>query len=335
MAAKRDIVAGVILVGCLTAFPIFASSKYWLGQAILFFIWVGVVTQWSLVLGVAGIFSLAQMLVFAIGGYTSAMLSTHFGWSPWFGLFAGGITAVVLGAAIGASTLRLHGAYVALLTLAMASAVQSLIVVDTACISFENNVCQTLTGGASGLSRLPDFGFREWLGYKHAIVGNYYLALVLMVMGSIFAFILINSPLGHAFRALRDNPVSATSRGINRTKYQILVFSLSAFFTGMLGAFYAGHFRAIGPTVLDIPTLLFLMSAMIIGGADRFWGPFLGVAVLMIFDDMVKEYAEWRMVGVGLFTVVCVITLPNGLVGSFEKIWWKWRKDRQSPMFSR
>ena len=304
----------------LACLPLAVTSPYWLGQAVLTMVWIGVVTQWNLVLGVAGIFSLAQMLVFAVGGYSWAMLATHYGASAWLGLLIGGVAAVVAGALIGASTLRLKGAYVALLTLAMASAVQSIIVVDTQCISFEHGICTTLTGGASGLSRHPDFGFRDLLGYNYAAVGSFYLALMLVVLSSVFAFIVINSPLGHAFQALRDHPVSAMSRGINRQKYQVLVFALSAFFTGSLGAFYAAHFGAIGPTILDLPTLLFLMSAMIVGGIGRFWGPFLGVAILMLFDELVKEYAEWRMVGVGLFTVVCVIMFPQGVVGLLARV---------------
>lgn len=328
MVRKSDVVVGLILVLLAAALPLLVTSKYWLGQVVLMLLWIGVVTQWNLVLGVAGIFSLAQMLFFAIGGYTAAVLAAHLGFSAWTGLFAGGVAGLVGGTLIGISTLRLRGAYVALLTLALASAVQSLIVVDTACISFENSVCKTLTGGASGLSRLPDFGFRELLGYKLAIVGNFYLVLLLVLISSVFALLVINSPLGHAFKALRDHPVSATSRGINRAKYQILVFAMSAFFTGVFGAFYAGHFRAIGPTVLDFPTLLFLLSAMIVGGIGNFWGPFLGVAALMLFDDLVvKQYAEWRMVGVGLFTVIAVIVLPKGIAGVFQWIGIKMRLD--------
>ncbi len=318
MSTKRHLAIAAVLIVLLALVPLGVSSRYLLGQMILFFIWVGVVTQWNLVLGVAGIFSLAQMMVFAVGGYVSAMLVVHLDWSMWLAFIVGGVAAVVVSTVVGLTTLRLRGAYVALLTLSLASVMQSLIVVDTNCFSFEGSVCQTLTGGASGLSRFADFGFREWLGYKYAVVGTYYLGLVLMVAGSVFAFVVINSPLGHAFQALRDNPTCASSRGIDRRKYQVLVFSLSAFFTGLSGGFYAGHFRAIGPTVLDFPTLLFLMSAMIVGGVGRFWGPILGCAALMLFDDLVRDYAEWRMVGIGLFTVLSVILLPRGIVGLLE-----------------
>lgn len=317
---RRDILIGLACIGLLAALPSVVSSKYWLGQMVLMFIWVGVVTQWNLVLGYAGIFSLAQMLVFAAGGYGSAMMSAHLGASAWQGLLTGGLAALMAGAVVGAATLRLNGAYVALLTLGMASVVQSLITVDTACISFEGDVCHTISGGASGLSRLPGFGFTELLGYKGAILGSYYLGLSLMVLGSLFVLVTINSPLGHAFRALKDSPAAAAARGINQTKYKVLVFSVSAFFTGVFGAFYAGQFRAFGPSSLDMSTLLFLISALIVGGLGRFWGPLLGVALLMGFDEFVKDAAEFRMIGVGLFTVVCVIAFPSGLAGLLARM---------------
>ena len=331
MSMKHHLAIGLGLLALLAIVPVFVQSRYLLGEMILFFIWVGVVTQWNLVLGVAGIFSLAQMMVFAVGGYVAAMLAVHLGWSIWPALLLGAFAAVLVSTIIGLATLRLRGAYVALLTLALASAMQSLIVVDTNCFSFEGGTCLTLTGGASGLSRFADFGFRELLGYQYAAVGDYYLGLLLMLLGSVFAFLLINSPLGHAFHALRDNPTCAAARGIDRAKYQVLVFSLSAFFTGLFGGFYAGHFKAIGPTILDIPTLLFLMSAMIVGGVGRFWGPILGCAALMLFDVLVKDYAEWRMVGIGVLTIVSVIVFPNGIVGLIEGSWLKISLGSQRP----
>jgi branched-chain amino acid transport system permease protein len=329
MSIKRNLYLGLGLLALLALVPIIDSSRYFLGQMILFFIWVGVVTQWNLVFGVAGIFSLAQMLVFAVGGYTAAMLTFHLGWPIWITMPIGGLSSVVAGAIVGLATLRLRGAYVALLTLALATAAQTLIVVDTSCVSFDDGICVTLTGGASGLSRFADFGFRDWLGYSYATLGNFYLGLVLAAMGSLFALIVISSPLGHAFQALRDNPVCAAARGIDRIKYQLLVFSSSAFFTGILGGFYAGNFRSIGPTVLDTSTLLFLLSSMIVGGVGRIWGPILGCATLMVFDEFIKDFAEWRMVSIGIFTVLCVLVFPSGIVGLIEQVTERWRPARQ------
>lgn len=320
MSVRQHAVCAALLIVLLLVMPMFVQSRYVLGQFVLFFIWVGVTTQWNLVLGVAGIFSLAQMLVFAIGGYSAAMLMIHLDWSIWVAILAGGVISVIASTLIGISILRLRGAYVALLTLAIASAVHSIIVIDTNCYSFEGGICLTLTGGASGLSRFPDFGFRELLGFQYAIMGNYYLGLGLAVLGAVFVFFIMNSPMGHAFQALRDNETCAASRGINRTKYQIIVFSLSAFFTGLIGGFYAGNFRAIGPTVFDLTTLLFLMSAMVVGGIGRFWGPILGCALLMTFDHFAKDFAEWRMVGIGAFTVIFVVFFPTGIVGVIEKV---------------
>lgn len=318
MSARHSALLALGLFAVLAAIPFLTSSRYLLGQMILFFIWFGVVTQWNLVFGVAGIFSLAQMMVFAVGGYVSAMLAFHLDWSMWLAAPLGAVCAVVVSTVVGLATLRLRGAYVALLTLAIAAAMQALIIADTDCLSFENGICQTLTGGTSGLSGFGDFGFRTLLGYRNAVAGEYYLGLLLVALGSVFAFLIINSPLGHAFRALRDNASCAAARGIDRIKYQVLVFSLSGFFTGLLGGYYAGHFNAIGPTILDFSTLLFLLTGLIVGGTGRVWGPLLGCAVVMLFDEALMGLAEWRMVGLGIFTVVVVILFPEGLAGFFE-----------------
>ncbi|RDD60179.1 branched-chain amino acid ABC transporter permease [Ferruginivarius sediminum] len=318
MSARQNIALALGLLVVLAAIPLLTSSRYVLGQFILFFIWFGVVTQWNLVFGVAGIFSLAQMMIFAVGGYASAMLAFHLQWAMWLTVIVGGCAAVVTSTVIGFATLRLRGAYVALLTLAIAAAMQALIIADTDCLSFETGTCITLTGGASGLSRFGDFGFRELLGYRSAVLGEYYLGLLLITVGSAFAFLIINSPLGHAFRALRDNSACAAARGIDRIKYQVMVFSLAGFFSGLLGGFYAGHFNAIGPSILDFSTLLFLLTSMIVGGVGRFWGPLAGCAAMMLFDELLMGLEEWRAVGLGVFTVVAVILFPQGIVGFLE-----------------
>lgn len=321
LGARRDLVIGAVFFAVAALIPFLDPARYILNQIILFFIWAGVVTQWNLVFGVAGVFSLAQMAVFAIGGYTAAMLSLYLDLSIWVTAPIGAVNAVLVGAIIGIATLRLRGVYVALLTLAIAVVMQTMILTDSGCFYYEGKTCYNFTGGPRGLSAFGDFGFREWLGYSHYLWGSYYLGLILLLLGTIFSFTVIKSSLGLALVALRDNPALSRARGINRTKYQILVFALSAFFTGLMGAFYAGHYKTIGHTVLDLSLLLFLLSMMVVGGLGRFWGPLLGSALMMIVDDLLKDYAEWRMIGLGAITVVFVIVLRQGLVGLIEAGW--------------
>lgn len=317
----RDAGIGIVLLAVAILIPFLDPPRYTIDQFVLFFIWAGVVTQWNLVFGVAGIFSLAQMAVFAMGGYGAALIALYVHWSIWVTGILGALMAVGFSALIGAATIRLRGAYVALLTLGVAVVMKSLIESDSDCFYYEGATCYNFTGGPRGLSKFGDFGFREWLGYKQALLGNYYLGLLLLVIGSLFAFAVIRGPLGHAFRALRDNDALARTRGINRVKYQVLVFALSGFFTGLMGAFYAGHYKTFGTTVLDFSTMLTLLAMMVVGGLGRPWGPIVGCALMMIVDDRLKTYAEWRTVGMGAITVLFIIIFRQGVVGVIETAW--------------
>ena len=92
---RRDLTIGLVILAILIAMPFIWPTRYILGQFTLFFIWATVVTQWNLVFGVVGIFSLAQMALFAIGGYVTGMLGLYFGWPLWIGMFFGGFAAVL------------------------------------------------------------------------------------------------------------------------------------------------------------------------------------------------------------------------------------------------
>ena len=318
---RLDLAIGFFILAVLIVVPILNPGKYILGQITLFFIWAGMVTQWNLVFGVAGVYSLAQMAVFVIGGYTAAMLGFYLEVSLWAGAWAGAILAGIVSVIIGAATLRLRGPYVLLLTLAIAVMIQKLVQSDVECFFYEQKLCYPFSGGARGWMRFGDFGFREWLGYKQSPLGTYYLGLLLLVMGTIFAFVIIKSPFGSAFRALRDNQPLAASRGIARVKYQILVFGLAGFFTGLMGVLYAGHFRVIGTNLLDFELLLFLFSMLAVGGLGSRWGPCMGAIIIMVANELMKEAGEWRMVAFGAITVLFMVAFREGVVGLVHGFW--------------
>ncbi len=326
---RRDLIIGFVLLALLIVTPFIWPTRYVLGQFTLFFIWATVVTQWNLVFGVAGIFSLAQMALFSMGGYVTGMLGLYFGWPLWISMFAGGLGAVLFSLLIGLACLRLRGAYVALLTLAIAQTMYLLIITDTECFFMDGVTCRNFTGGTRGLTKYGDFGFRELLGRKHFAYGNYFLALAVLAAASAFSIFIIRSPLGLAFRALRDNPVYAVSRGVSRFKYQLLVFAASAFFTGLAGAVYAGYFRVMGANTLYLSLLLFLLSMMVVGGLGSAWGPLLGVATLMLVDEVLKESVEYRNIGLGLILIVFVVVWPKGIAGALEAARHRFRRPRK------
>ncbi len=317
---RRDTIIGLVLLALAIALPFMFSTRYVITQLTLFFIWATVVMQWNLVFGVAGIFSLAQMALFAFGAYITAMLTLYFGISLWISMFIGAIGTVVLSVLIGWSCLRLRGPYVALLTFAVSQAMLILLITDVECFRMDGTICLQFTGGVKGFSRYGDFGFRELLGYSSWHIGNYFVALALLSLGSIFAFAIIRSPLGFTFRALRDNEALAMASGVSRFKYQLLVFALSAFFTGLAGGVYAGHFRVVGPNLLYLSLLVYLVAMLVVGGIGRAWGPLVGAAVLMTADEFLREVVDFRNIGIGLVIILCTVLLPGGVVGGLARL---------------
>jgi branched-chain amino acid transport system permease protein len=188
------------------------------------------------------------------------------------------------------------------------------IVNDTECFTNPPSGCLPLFGGVRGFSRFGDLGFRSLLGSKWYIA-HYYVGLGLTALATLLSIIIIRGPLGLAFKALRDNPGYAMSRGVGKFKYQLWVFGLSAFFTGLSGAFYAVQFSVVGPIVFSFAILLFLISMIVVGGMGTIWGPLLGAAVLMLADEGMREVGDWRDIGLGLVLAGFVILLPNGIAG--------------------
>lgn len=312
--ARRDILICLLLAALMALVPLVFGTRYIVTQITLFFIWGIVVTQWNLVLGVAGIFSLAQMALFAIGAYGTAMLAYYGGLPLLAAMPLSALVTVAASLVIGFACLRLKGAYVALLTLAIAQVIYLIVVNDTACFTNPPSGCLPLFGGVRGFSRFGDLGFRDLLGSKFYI-GHYYVGLALLLAAQVFCILLIRGPLGLAFRALRDNPGYAMSRGVGRLRYQLWVFGLSAFFTGLAGAFYAAHFGVVGPIVFSVSMLLFLLAMIVVGGMGTVWGPLLGAALLMAADEGLREFGTLREIGLGLVLALFVILLPRGLAG--------------------
>lgn len=320
----RDFWIGIILVAFAIIFPAFGAGKYILGQVILFFIWAAVVTQWNLVFGFAGIFTLGHMAVFAVGGYITAMTGLYLGWSLWAALPVGALATVIFSFLMGATIIRLRGPYIAVMTLAIAIAMQKLIVSDVECFITKDLICYNFTGGAKGLFGYGGFGFKEWLGFKGRIYGEYYLALLLLILSTLFALYVIYSPLGSTFRSIRDNEICASSRGVNRVKYQLIVFTLSGIFTGLAGGVFAGLQTTIGPNILSLSLLLFLLSMIVVGGRGTNWGPLIGAAALMLADTVLRDLNELRVAGLSLIILLVMLFLPNGIVGLIGGIF-NWR----------
>lgn len=302
-------IAGVVLLMLVMSVPPFlVSQRYLLGELIVFMLWASVAIQWNVLMGHAGVFSLGQMLFFAVGAYTVGMSGAYLDLSPWLSMPLGGIIAAAAALAIGAACLRLATAYVALLTFAIVYMVHTLIITDAGCFTLSGGICQPLFGGGNGFSSIPDFGFRQLLK-GNWILGNYFVGLISLGLSLIAAIVVIHGRLGLAFRALRDSSIYAASRGLNRTKFHIVAFVITAFFTGLSGGVYATHFRFAGPSLFELPTLVFILSMVIVGGLRSTWGPVFGAAAMMLLVEIAKGMGDVRNTTIGVVLVLFVLLI--------------------------
>lgn len=283
-------------------------TTYWLKLLALTCVIATVNMSWNLILGYAGIWSFAQLALYVLGGYTMAYSNQEWGLPPVVGILLGGVIAVLASLVIGIPSLRLKGAYVFLLTVGFHEFFRNLFILDT----------NQRFGGQFGISSYDklDFGMK---GVDRWVV-TYYVALGLLVITGFVIWRIIHSPYGLGFTAIRDSEPYAISRGVPYYQFRLIVFSISAFFTGIAGGFYASYFGSVAPTSLNFGELMDQMTMIVIGGWGTFWGPILGTVIFKYTDERLRDLEQWRTLIMGIALVVFVILLPQGIVGPLNSL---------------
>jgi len=295
----------LLVVGAVAlVFPLVDRNPYLIGIAILIWIYAIVAQCWNLVMAIAGIWSFAQLAIFAVGAYANTLLQLRMHMPSLLAFVAGGLVALLAGMLIGFPSIRLRGIYVVLFTLAFQESLRILISSDDS----------GLTKGTFGLYGVNAFGFMNYTAWQTGTI-YYYFALGILVAASIVVYKTINSPTGLALRALRDSEAYAVARGISRVRYQVTVFAISSLLTGLAGALYADYFNAIGPTILGFDQIALLLAMMVIGGWGTFAGPTIGAIVVIAVSERLHDIEDWRLLIFGAWMVLMIVFLPSGLVG--------------------
>lgn len=298
----RRCIVGALALALVPSLLVELGPGRYVTQLLLTVLVFAVVTQaWNLVLGVSGIFSIAQLVFYAVGGYTSALVVQELGLSPWVGMPIGAIAAAGAAVLIGAPVLRLRGIYVVLLTLGMNELVR--------------NYIQTgpeIMGRGQGLRTVGLFGEAPTID---PLILHFVAAVGLFFGATYVIWRIIYSPIGMAFTALRDSETYAASRGINQYRFRMLLFVVSAFLTGWAGAFMAHYQGLISPAVLDFNFLITLQTMIVVGGWGTFAGPILGAFVVVGLREMVQPLgAGFTSVATGGLLALIVVTAPRGLL---------------------
>lgn len=300
----RRAATGLVLL-LLLALPLYASD-YYQGLIVLGCIYAVVTVSWNLVLGYGGLFTFGQMAFFAVGAYTTALLTTKAGVPPWIGLGCGVIAAAGAGALIGVPSLRLYGPYMVLFTLAFQLILQILLTTDT-------------SGTFGGSFGLPGIEPLTLPGIDEATADVWIaVAMLALTVGAIGW--LLRTPVGVAVRSLKESEDATVARGVGRTAHRVLIFVVSAAFTGMAGAYFAHYYGVITPSVLDLGLLVQLLAMIIIGGAGSTAGVVGGTFLLVWLGDRLATHEQYSALLWGAIIVVAVLLLPGGLAGTARRL---------------
>ena len=315
------IVLALLLI--LVVFPLVAGN--FIGQVLLFislFILMGM--GLNLEIGLAGLLDLGFVAFFAVGAYTTALLTADspyalaqnplfvnwvgpevaswFHMSFWEALPIAVLMALLIGVLFGVPVLRIRGDYLAVATLGLGEIVRVLVLSDFAA---------PVLAGAQGVLNIP----RPSIGELQLDdpVDLYFVALGACAVAAYFAWRLENSRLGRAWTAIRDDEDVAQALGINLVNVKLLAYGLGAAFAGVAGAIFAVMLTTIYPHSFQLLISINVLALIIVGGMGSLPGVVLGALVLIGLPELLREFGEYRFLFYG-FAIVAVMRIrPSGL----------------------
>lgn len=291
----------VSLIILLMAVPFVAAGLvvHWIGLLMYTTLALG----WNLQGGYLGDISFGHAAFFGLGAYTVALLTQYgINLAP-LNVLIGAVASALLAAVIGLPFLRLKGFYFAIGTLGLSSLLLLLF----------KNILASITRGAAGIMVPPP--------QVYHIEIFYYSILGIALMAGLVSFLTINSNIGLAFRAVRDNPSAARALGINVTAYRVLGFGLSAFIVAVAGGFQAYYSSYVSPEGVFAGTLSFEMLVMVfLGGAGTLAGPVVGAAVFYVFQEVGRTYiGQGFYILPALIMILVFVKMPGGVLGILRK----------------
>lgn len=304
----------VAIVAALASVP-FAlpplGASFWVNVTAEVMIWSLLAASVNLLLGYVGLLSFGQALYFGFGMYGVAIAIVHFGLGFWPAFGLGILASAVMSAAAGALAVRLTWHYFAIIT-----------VVFSLIFYFFAMSAKWLTGGDDGLSfslrpllKLGDFE----LSLADQTTQYYFIFFVWLICLGAKA-LLVRSPLGLQFEAVRENDRRAELVGINVYRTRWIAFVLAGVLAGVGGALFAFFGRYASASYMFYHVSGEAVVWTIVGGAGTLLGPIVGTAVLIIFREIVSTAWEHYLLAVGLIVILSVIFAPRGIVGGIEDL---------------
>lgn len=324
------------LLGLLLTAPFWTGAllgPYWVRILDYCLLYAILALGLNIVVGYAGLLDLGFIAFYAVGAYVFALLaSPHWDlhWSPWLILPIAAAIAAVVGAILGAPTLRLRGDYLAIVTLGFGEIVRL----------FINNLDRpvNITNGPQGISGIDTLGVGGWsfdqglsLGAVNLVSAQlyFYVLLALVIVAVVACRRLEGSRIGRAWVAIREDEVAATAMGINTRNMKLLAFAMGASFGGVGGALFASFQGFVSPESFTLMESVMVLCMVVLGGMGHIPGVLLGAFLLTITPEILREVISplqqqlfghqvvdpenLRMLLFGLSMILVMLYRPGGL----------------------
>ena len=331
----------VLVVALLALVPFVLPGAKALNVAAKIMVFIVLVASFDLLLGYTGIVSFAHTMFFGIGAYGVAIASTRMG-PGWSALAVGVVAAlavsVLLALVIGLFSLRVRAIFYAMITLAVASAFQTLA-----------SQLSALTGGEDGITfKLPEALTPAFEPFDEPLLGvlsidgrmlAYWLLFVVVAVAFLALLRIVNSPFGRVLQAIRENDFRAEAIGFRTVRYRTASNVIAAAFATLAGALLAIWLRYNGPdTSLSFEIMLDVLLIVVIGGMGTLYGAIVGATLFVLaqsyLQDVMRTVSEatdalplvpvlfspdrW-LLWLGVLFVLSVYHFPSGIVGRLRE----------------
>ena len=310
-AASRNamLVPTVVMAVALAVAPFAGIYPVFIMKALCFALFA---CAFNLLLGFGGLLSFGHAMFLGTAGYVTAHAAKEWGVTPEVAIVAGTAASGILGAVVGALTIRRQGIYFAMITLAIAQ------------MMYFFYLQAPFTHGEDGIQGVPRghlFGLID-LAQPLAM---YYTVLVVFIAAFALIVRIIHSPFGQVLKAIRGNEPRTVSLGYDADRYKLLAFVLSATLAGLAGALKAIVFQLASLTDVYWTMSGEVVLMTLLGGMGTIFGPVVGAFVIAALENYLAGFGEWVTIITGVIFVVCVLAFRRGIVGELAA-WWSARR---------
>jgi branched-chain amino acid transport system permease protein len=258
----------------------------------------------NLAMGYGGLLSIVHTGMLAFAGYFSGVMAIRFGLSVWLAMPLAVVATAIFGALIASVSLRATYLYFGMITLSF-----NLLVIEVA------REWDEVTGGFFGLVGIPRPSF---FGTPLTPRQLYLVIALSLVLAYAFQRNIIRSKTGRALQAVRESPDAAAALGVRPGPTKVTGFALSGGMAGAAGALFAHQLGFINPDVGLLDNALVVFVGLLLGGIGTLAGPLLGVAMISVIDQFIRDLGQYRRLTLGVILLIIMLLIPKGIVGTWR-----------------